>query len=354
MKNKEKIENLLIILLILLIVFLANKLSFIFKPILNIIAMFLGPIIISIFLYYWLRPITRFLSKGKLKKYKGIISAIVMILFFLVIMILVSVSGVKLATQFKDTIKSLTDGTYTKMIEESLGKINLDLTFFNKYKQEIINKLKDIANNIPSLFSSVGDFFTQLVLVPFMLYYLLKEEDKLDDKIYLLIPDSYKKEGKIYLKNIDKVLSTYIVGQLLVAFVIGVLMLIGYLIIGLPNAFLMSSISVITAVIPIIGTFLGILPALLIAITVDISMVLKVIIVSIIVQQLEGNVITPNLMGNRLNIHPFIIMIVVIISINLFGIFGAFIGIPLYLIIMISIKEYLKCKKLRLSSNKGK
>lgn len=346
MDREKIIKNLLIILLALLIILVFTKVDYVFKPIVSLIAMFIGPVIIAGFIYYWLRPITRSLTRGKLYKYKGLISILVIILFFSIFIFALSLSGSVLKDQFQDTIFNMTNNQvdYLSLIEENLAKYKIDINFY-KYLEEGKDYLIKVLTNLPNMFSGIGNFTTQLILVPFILFYLLKEEDQIGSKILGIIPKAYKGQGAELARNLDGILSTYIVGQLLVALVIGVLMFIGYLIIKMPNALLMASFSIITAVIPMVGAFLGILPAILIALTIDLSLAIKVVVLSIVVQQLEGNLITPNLMGNRLNIHPFIIMIVVIVSINLLGLFGAFIGIPLYLVISILLKELVKFKR---------
>lgn len=351
MEKEKTIKNLLIILLSLVIILVITKISYLFKPIIDLGFMFLGPIIIGGFIYYWLRPLTRKLASGKMKKYKGLISIGVIILFFMVLVIVLSSAGGVLTEQLQDTIMKISqdETDYMKLIEEKLADFNLDSSFYKKYIEEGKNYLLKLASNIPGifsgLFSGIGNFTTQLLLVPFILFYLLKDEDEIANNLKAKFPSKYKNQARELFQQLDGVLSTYIVGQLLVALIIGVLMFFGYLIIKMPNAFLMASFSVVTAVIPFIGAFIGILPAIIIALTVDFGLAIKIVILSIIVQQIEGNFITPNFMGSRLNIHPFIVMIVVIISINLLGLFGAFIGIPLYLVITILTKALIKFKK---------
>lgn len=350
--ENKSIERLVILLLVLLIIYMMSQVGYIFKPVFDIIGMFIGPLIIGGFIYYWIRPVTRKLSQGKLAKHKGLVSVIAMLLFFAILIVVISLAGVKLTDQLDDTVRNFLneDQTIMSNIELGLGKLNLNLDFFEKYVSQLNDGMKELLANIPGLFSSISDITTQIVLIPFILYYLLKEEDNIAKGIRTRIDTDvspkYQDRLKDYLKNLDEVLSTYIVGQLLVAMIIGVLMFIGYLIIGLPNALLMASFSVVTAVIPFIGTFLGVMPPILIAFTLGLDMVIKIVIISVIVQQLEGNIISPNLMGSRLNIHPFIVMIAVIISINLMGIFGAFIGVPLYLALSMSVKEIYQIKKL--------
>lgn len=350
-KNK-KIERLVIILLVLLIIYMISQVGYIFKPLIDLLIMFVGPLIIGGFIYYWIRPVTRKMSQGKLAKHKGLVSIVAIILFFSIFVLIISSAGVKLTEQLDDTVKNFLsqDQKIVSNIELGLGKLDLNLDFFEKYIGQLKDGVKEILTNIPSLFSSISDITTQIVLIPFILYYLLKEEDNIargiEKRIDQDVSQEYRTRIKNYLGELDGILSTYIVGQLLVALIIGALMFIGYLIIGFPNALLMASFSVVTAVIPFIGTFLGVMPPILIAFTLGIDMVIKIVVISVIVQQLEGNIISPNLMGSRLNIHPFIVMLAVIVSINLMGIFGAFIGVPLYLALSLSVKEIYKMKKL--------
>ena len=141
------------------------------------------------------------------------------------------------------------------------------------------------------------------------------------------------------LLDIDENLQVYIGGRLLVVLVLGLLTFTGYLIVGLPNALILAIIAAITSIIPIIGPIIGILPAIFIALTVNLILTLKVLIVMIIVQQLEGNVIQPNIQGGRLNIHPLVVIFLVIIYILLFGFLGALFAVPSYVVFRVVISD---------------
>lgn len=132
--------------------------------------------------------------------------------------------------------------------------------------------------------------------MPFILFYLLKDDRIFHKKFMSIMPKAYIKEIRDGLRDIDKVLSMYISSQLLVSFILGVIMFIGYLIIGLPNALLMAFCND-NKYNSILGPFLGAAPAVLMALTIDMKMVLKVIILAVIVQQAEGDLITPKLSG---------------------------------------------------------
>lgn len=332
MENKRS-RTLIQILLVMTIIFLFIKIEPFINPILEVIGMLIAPIIIGGFIYYALRPLKKFILK--LVKHDGL-AAILTILIVLAFIIIVFINGGSVVKdQFEDVFVNNKDKflDYKDYLNGKLQEILPDLNILERISDNIKSFATSIGSNALGIFSSVGSIVTQFILTPFILFYLLKDGNLFKEKLFSRIPDDYKTQIKEMFKKIDHILSTYINGQLLVAGVIGVLMFIGYLIIGMPNALLMALFSLITSVIPFIGPIIGILPAILIALTINFGLVIKIIITTLIVQQLESNLITPNIMGNRLKLHPLAIIIIVIVSINLFGILGAFIGTPLFLVI---------------------
>lgn len=317
--------------MILTIIFLMIKIKPTITPILEVIGMLVSPIIIGGFFYYALRPLKKILLK--LVKHSGIAAFLSILLVLVVISVVIIYGGDIVIDQFEDAFVKNQDKLieYKEYLDEKIQEILPNLDILTRISDNIKSFATSISSNAMGIFSGIGNIGTQIVLIPFILFYLLKEDKLFKEKLFNIIPKNHKVEIKDMFIKTDSILSTYINGQLLVALIIGVLMFIGYLIIGMPNALLMASFSLITSIIPFIGPFLGVIPALLIALTMNFGLVLKIIITAIIVQQLEGNLITPNIMGNKLKIHPLAIILIVIISIKLFGILGAFIGTPLYL-----------------------
>lgn len=329
-KSKFLIETLVILTIILLII----KIKPTITPVLEVIGIFISPIIISGFFYYVLRPLKKFLLK--FIKHNGITSILSILIILITLSIIIVYGGEIVVEQFEDAFIKNQDKllSYREYLNKKLQEILPNLDIFTKISNNAKNFISSIGSNAIGIFSGIGSIGTQIVLIPFIVFYLLKEDKIFKEKLFNIMPKNYKKEMKEMFIKIDSILSTYINGQLLVALVIGVLMFIGYLIIGMPNALLMATFSLITSIIPFIGPFLGVLPAILIALTIDFGLVIKIAITAIIVQQLEGNLITPNIMGNKLKLHPLAVIFIVIISINLLGILGAFIGTPLFLVLV--------------------
>lgn len=332
------------ILSVLLIIIAISKVIPIIKPVLEVFLMLIAPIIISFFIYYWLRPIKRKLTQGKYKKYGGIISALVLFLFIGILTAIISSAGVVLVAQFKDVFLNSDGmiGNYKDIIQEQLSNFNISSDIIKRLASALENAVGGIGNSVLDMFSGIGDFTTQIVLIPFIVYYLLRDEKSAYKKLQSFIQEDKKERVNSVLGTIDGILASYITGQLLVALILGGLMFIGFLILKLPNSLLMATFVTITSIIPIIGAFLGVLPAILTALTIDLLLVVKIVALATIVQQIESNLITPNVMGSKLSIHPLTIMIIVIVSINLMGIFGAFIGVPTYLVLSTIIKDIYK------------
>lgn len=111
------------------------------------------------------------------------------------------------------------------------------------------------------------------------------------------------------------------------------MLLIGYLIIGLDYAFLLALIGVVTNVIPFLGPYIAVTPAIIIALFQDPIMAVYVAIIMLIAQQIEGNLITPNVMGNALSVHPLTVITLILAAGNIAGIWGVILAIPFYAVV---------------------
>jgi predicted PurR-regulated permease PerM len=204
------------------------------------------------------------------------------------------------------------------------GKINEQLT---SYAKSVFPAVKD---GIISAASAVANAASVLVVVPFILFYLLKDDRNFYAKAIDFMPVKYKNPVANMVKETDKTLSNYITGQALIALILGVLSYIGYLIIGIKYSFILAFLVMITSFIPMLGAIIGVIPAFFVGLSVSPFMALKVLIVAVIVQQLEGNFISPNLMGKRLAIHPLTIIILFLGAASLYGFIGMLIAVPAY------------------------
>ncbi len=130
--------------------------------------------------------------------------------------------------------------------------------------------------------------------------------------------------------------------------------LLGSVIIGLNYALVLSLFALIFMTIPFLGPFLSILPALFVGLSDSPFMVVKVFIVFAVVQQIESNVISPLVIGQRLNIHPLTIILLLLAAGSLYGLIGLLLATPLYALVKVLIESLYKIYRLRYNPWKKK
>lgn len=340
--------------LVLLIIYLLGEVQFIINPIKNFITILFFPLIFAGFLYYILKPVVDFLSKTEYFP-----RTLAILFVFLAVIGGVVLGGVYLGgtvenqvRQFVEEVPSIIEKK-EEQTKQIIDKNNFGLFSYEEVQQKLItftkNQSERIGNEVATILSTITNFITVLLIVPFMLFYFLKDGQRLLPFLLDFLPDKHKEDGEKLLRDIDDTLSTYIGGQMIVAVVNGVLMYIGYLIIGVDYALVLALFIVITAVIPIVGPALGVLPAIVIALMIDPFMVLKVLILLTIVQQLEGNFVSPLIIGNKLSLHPLTIILLLLVAGSLYGFIGILIAVPVYSVMKVVIKNLYRFYRLRLA-----
>jgi predicted PurR-regulated permease PerM len=197
------------------------------------------------------------------------------------------------------------------------------------------------------LVSWVFSVAVSLITVPFILFYMLRDEKNFWKFIKYIIPHDKRAQIDEVLSDIDETIGEYIRGQITVSFLVGICLFIGYSIIGLDYAAILAIVAMFTNFIPYLGPFIAVVPALVVAITMSPGMILKMLIVTVVVQTIEGNLITPNIMGRNLEIHPLTIIVIPLFAGSLAGAVGVILAVPVYAVIKViycHIREYLQPK----------
>ncbi|RSK45296.1 AI-2E family transporter [Bacillus canaveralius] len=345
--NNRFVLFLLILLLIGLNILVYMKVSFIFTPIVVLLKTVLLPIIMTAVVYYLLNPIVDFLEKFKIKRVYSIL------MLFLIIIGVLTILIVSVIPFLRDQVLSLIYSfpQYARDVE-SMTKQILGSEFVNHAQRTLNINVADLSNNlsrqattlientwtgIGSFVGAVKDFILAVITLPFILFYLLKDGDKLPKYIRSLLPVSLRKQTATVMQEMNNQISSYIRGQIIVSFCIGILLFIGFLTIGLDYASLLALIAAFTSIVPYLGPAIAITPALIIAIVTSPFMLLKLIIVWTIVQLIEGKFISPQIMGRNLHIHPITIIFVILTAGNLFGVVGILLAVPGYAILKVII-----------------
>lgn len=208
----------------------------------------------------------------------------------------------------------------------------------NGIEQSLQRMENALSTAISRYIDRIGSTLNMLLIafiIPFLAFYILKDFKLIEKSVITFVPKSHRKSMIRLLLDIDFALGNYIRGQLLVAAIVGVLAYLGYWLIGMPYALLLAGIVAIFNIVPYLGPFFGAAPAILMAATVSWKMVLYVAIVNTVVQILEGNVVSPQVVGRTLHMHPLSIILALLIGGELAGIVGLILAVPCFAVLKV-------------------
>ena len=168
---------------------------------------------------------------------------------------------------------------------------------------------------------------------------MLKDGHQLRPYITKFAPQRWQESFSKLLYDINYALASYIRGQITVAFWVGVMFSIGYTVVGLPYGLALAILAGFMNLIPYFGTFIAFIPALAISIMSSTSMLIKVLVVFMIEQTIESRLISPLVMGNKLEMHPITTILVLIGASSVWGLWGVIFGIPIYAILKIIVSR---------------
>lgn len=178
--------------------------------------------------------------------------------------------------------------------------------------------------------------------------YLLKDKEKFisnNKKLIRAVFSPSKAASAIQFgQEAHKIFSSFIVGKFVDSAIIGVLCFIGLLLLRTPFALLISLIVGITNMIPYFGPFIGIIPAVIITLFYSPIKALWVFIFILLLQQFDGWVLGPKILGDHVGLSPFWIIMAVLIGGGIFGVWGMFLGVPVMAMIKIWLNRYIDKK----------
>lgn len=172
-----------------------------------------------------------------------------------------------------------------------------------------------------------GQLFN-LVLAPFLAFYILRDTDRLGEAALAWLPGEWRKNLYELLGRIDRVVGSFIRGQLIVSAIIGLMASIGLSLLGVKYALFLGMLTGIADIIPYFGPVVSAVPALALALIQSPTTAIWVLILLVLVQQLEGSVLSPKIVGDQVDLHPLSVIFVVLVGGELFGILGMLVAVP--------------------------
>lgn len=327
------------LLLLFLLLRVGQEVSYIFRPVVVFFTSIALPVLIAGLLYYLLSPVVERLVKWRLPKTIAIL--IIYLAFFGIIVIAVLFLGPVLQQQLMSLVEnaprflSRIHSEYLQLQDTELFSRFRHLEavehwFDIDYAQAVDNVVDAVLKNIAGFAGLVASSIIVVLTVPFILFYMLKDGHKLPGTISRFLPSDYREEGIEVLKEMSKTIRSYVQGQLIVSLFVGTFVLIGYLIVGLDYALLLALVAAVTNVIPYFGPIIGTIPGVIVGLLHSPWTALQVLVIVVIIQQLESQLVAPQVLGRKLLIHPIVIIFVLLTAGSLAGFLGLILGVPAF------------------------
>ncbi len=341
----------------------------------------LSPLFIGLFLAYLLSPLVDFIDRKLMSKFFGnlrkaspkrqekllasrrtasivvtyviillVVCAIIYFFAFLIIGQLAfdSLSGMldnitKYFLQYEDSFRRLAASIPATGIEDKLKESAADIAAW------ISDHFS--ANTVISFIGNIGGGILNMVLGAVVSIYLIKDKDFFkglwEKAITGLLPEKARFSLQGILCDINQVLSQFLRGQLIDALIIAILSSVGLTVIGLDFAVFIGCFAGLANVIPYFGPFLGMVPAVIVALlSGGFSQALLAVIVLFVIQQIDSNIIYPKVVGSSTGLHPVFILVAVTFGGYFWGIVGMLIAVPVAACIKLFLSRKFGSEKL--------
>ncbi len=183
-----------------------------------------------------------------------------------------------------------------------------------------------------------------LLITPVVAFYLLKDWDRITAGILALLPQGWRGRWLRVAGDVDRVLSGFVRGQLLVMAADAVLYAAGWLAVGLPYALVLGLLAGLLAIVPFLGPLFALLTALAVGFGswgADPLMLAAVVGVFLLVQGIEGSILSPRLVGSQVGLHPVLVLFAIFAGGELGGILGVFLAVPLAAVVLVLLRHVL-------------
>jgi len=214
------------------------------------------------------------------------------------------------------------------LLKENLSELQKGVLGFS---QTIIIYLSNIVSSI-----TFG-----IVIVPLILFYIMRDMFVFKENLYIFVSKKNKKEFKEVLEEIDNIVSGFIRGRIIVCIIVGTLIGIGLYFLNLKFALIIGIVSGVFNFIPYLGPIVGVILALIFALGNPWWTLLMIVILFVLVNQLEAIYLNPNILGKGLGLHPSTVILSMLICGQLLGILGVLVAVPLAAILKVLAIRYL-------------
>lgn len=304
------------------------------------------PIIISVIIAELLFPVVSYIEgllpgRNRYPKAARIVTiAVVYILFFVLVAALLYLTFqpivkegqelIEIAPEIYEQAKITIEGWVEQFNRQAPEELKAQLDEWLQSASGLIGEaaLAVLGKTISGITSTVS-VVIGIVIIPFLLFYMLKDKEELVGGMYAVLPEGVARHTHNVFGLIHSVIGSYVRAQLISASIVGVFVFLGLFLLDVNFALTLGLLAGVLGLIPIIGAFIGAVPGLLVTLATDPGKLLWVALLYIVVQFVESNIISPRVQGSALRLHPIFIMVTLIIASDIAGLWGVLIGVPL-------------------------
>lgn len=305
----------------------------------------------------WFRPLSILLS----------FSFVVLVLIFLIFLVIPDLQMT--VTSFIEVVPAQISNvvSWTESFIESnteivqfIQEVNID---FNSIQQQLIDYVQTFATNmlgniIEIIFGTISSIVTIFIAIVFA-FFLLTNKEKITRQFKKIIYSTWSLEWANYIVNVGKkaneIFSNFVGGEIIEAFILGILVYVGMTIFNFPYSLSVSVITGFLALIPVFGAILGGIIGFILISVVSFTQAIWFIVFIVIIQQVEGNIIYPRVVGNSVGLPGIWVMVSVTVGGSFFGIIGMLISVPLvsliYSLISATVNHRLNAFGLQIEHN---
>ena len=304
-------------------------------------------LLIAIVMGTVIRPAVTWLHRRGLPRMAGVMLVYLLLLALLIgIVLLVFPLIVEQGT----TIAAAVPGYYQGLRAWMIGYPNQLIVRLSEFLPATLSGLElnrqtgqqmlDFAGQAAGFMSSAAQVIFMATAILLLAYHWTLDGQRSIQSLLLLVPLGQRQSISELVAAMETKVGFYIAGQAVLCLSIGIMALVAYLLIGLPNALVLALVAGVMEAVPLIGPSLGAIPAAVIALAIAPSKLVWVIVATLVIQQLENAVLVPRVMRKAVGVNPFISLLAIFAFSSMFGFLGALMAVPTAAMIQLLLDRF--------------
>lgn len=294
-----------------------------------------------------IRPVVAWLYSRGVPRIAGVILVYLLLLALLISFVLLLFP---LIVEQGTTIAAAVPGYYQSLREWMVNYPNQLIVRLSEFLPATLPGLEPIQQTGEQMLASAGQALgyvasaAKVILIAtailLLAFHWTLDGPRTIQSLLLLVPRGQRESISELISAMETKVGFYIAGQSVLCLVIGIMALVAYLLIGLPNALVLALVAGVMEAVPMIGPLLGAIPAAVIALSIAPSKLVWVIVATLVIQQIENSVLVPRVMRKAVGVNPFVSLLAIFAFSSLFGIAGALMAIPIAAIIQLLLDRF--------------